>query len=544
MKRESVSERRAVAISALVFAFGTLLSRILGLYRDILIARFFPDDVRDAFINAFRLPNLFRRVFGEGSLSVSFIPVFIGILNPKARQEGGETEARARALVGGMCALLLSVTSTVSLLAILFMEDLMRLLVGGSVYMSVPGKFELTVRLGRVMFVFLVLISLYGFFMAILNSLRKFTLTALAPCLFNIAMITGAMLSRRTAEPVLILGISVVVGGLLQMAILIPALVKTGFFPWLRFHWSNPDIQRVLGAVVPSAFGLSILQITAVVNMRFAANLESGSHSYLYLADRILEFPLSLFVVSIGSALLPTLARYWSAGDKDAMADTINHYLRLIVFIAWPASVGMFILAQPITEVLFFGKEFKYDDVIATAAVIRVYAFTVIISAGVRILAQGFYAIHNTWFPALASGIALFAHVIFAYVLTRQFGLVGLAAASVCSAFVNLMMLAAAYNSWVGSLRWKLLFKSFAKFALGGGFMIGALQLYPLIHQLLSGRFWGARLFALGVTIGIASIVYMACAHLLKVEEFRETVATLRAALSARLNARRAKHQA
>lgn len=537
-------ERRSVAVSALIFSVGTALSRILGLVRDVMTARYFNADIRDAFLNAFRLPNLFRRIFGEGSISVSFIPVFVDLLSGQvepawkdqaavSQKQGNDiAQEKAKALVAGVFTILLSITVSISLLAILFMPEIMHLLLSGQAYLDVPGKFALTVYLAQIMFGFLILISMFGYFMAILNSLRRFAMTALAPCFFNIAMISAAKVSPHFAAPEVVLAYSVLLGGFLQMGVLVPELIRSGYFPKFSFAWHSPEIMKVLKAVLPSVLGVSILQLTALVNMRFAAELPSGSHSYLYLADRILELPLSLFVVSIGSALLPTLAKFHSENNRVAMSETINHYIRLIVFVAWPAGLGIFILADPITDVLFLGREFKYVDVVKTANVIRVYSFAVMIYAGVRILAQGFYAIRNTWFPALASLVALFSHVLFAFVLTKQFQLEGLAAASVCSSFVNLMMLTMAYNSWVGSLQVKLLAKSFGKFILCGIAMALSLQIYHPLREILLGRFMGARAVSLFVVISFALFVYLLCAHLLRVQEFHETWGTLRSKLS------------
>jgi putative peptidoglycan lipid II flippase len=528
-------ERFSVVIGAFIFAIGILASRVLGLFRDMLTARYFSADVRDALLNAFRLPNLFRRIFGEGSLSVSFIPVFVDILT---HQPAGEqaSEKRARVLVAGVFSILLSITLTVSFLAIVFMEDLMSLLLNGHAYMAVPGKLELTVYLGRIMFGFLVLISLYGYFMAILSALKKFAAAAIAPCFFNLSMIAAALVSPQFAAPETVLAISVIVGGILQMAVLVPGVIKSGYFPRFTLpwssQWSSPDVARVIKTILPSVFGVSMLQITALVNMRFAAELPSGSHSYLYLADRILELPLSLFVVSISSALLPTLARYWSEKNKEAMADTINHYIRLIAFVALPAAIGMFVLARPITEVLFLGRQFKYQDALATASLIRIYAFAVVVSAGVRILAQGFYAIQNTWFPALAGAVALIAHLLFAYSLTNAFGLEGLATASVGSALVNLLMLATAYNEWVGSLQFKAFLRSFMRFAICGALMVAALQLYEPLFPLIAGKFRGSRAVVLFVVSTFGAGVYFLAGRFLRVEEFEETVAAFRARLS------------
>jgi putative peptidoglycan lipid II flippase len=428
--------------------------------------------------------------------------------------------------VAGVFSLLMSITITLSLLATIFMPEILHVLLGGAAYMSVPGKFELTVRLGRIMFCFLILVSLYAFLMAILNSLQKFAVTALAPCLFNIAMIAAAYFSPRFSAPEQVLAIGVLIGGFLQMLVLVPGVVKAGHFPRFKFALESRDVWRVLKAFVPGMIGLSLMQLTIVVNMFFASRLPSGSQSYLYLADRILELPISLFVVSIGSALLPTLARFWAEGNRRALSSTVNHSMRLILFVAFPSALGMFFLARPIVDVLFLGREFKYVDAIATSQVIQVYAFSVVMAAGVRILAQGFYAIQNTWFPALASLVALIAHVLFAVTLTSAFGLNGLAAASVGSLTVNLLMLATAYSKWVGDLESRRLIRAFGKFAVCGVAMVGVLMLHDRVLAIFGTRFF-ARASVLGVTIVAGAAVYLLAARLLKVDELRDATAVV-----------------
>ncbi len=526
-KSMSAAEKGSVTVSAVIFAAGTMVSRVLGLVRDIMTARYFSVEVRDAFIIAFRLPNLFRRLLGEGSLSISFIPVFVDLLQHKRKEE-------AHRLVNNVFAILLVITTTLSLLGIVFMDDILRLLLSGHEYMKIAGKFEITVRLARIMFAFLTLVSLFAFFMAILNSLRQFALSALAPALLNVAMIAGAMVSDRWLAPEEILAWAVMVGGFFQMAILIPPVLKAGFLPRFGTQWASPEVLRVLKAIIPSMLGMSIMQFTQIANIHFASWLEQGTHSAFYLADRILELPLSIFVVSVGSALLPTLARLWASNDSEAMAETINHYIRLILFVALPAAVGMFVLAQPITDVLFFGNRFSVADSIKTAQVIQIYAFGLVVSAGVRILAQGFYAIGNTWFPAVAATVAFVSHLVFAMTLTKIFGLMGLASATICSATVNLMMLVVAYHSWVGHLNLKKLAISFGKFVIGAAVMVVVLRGYgPLLNALTGVRF--ARTFSLLITIFCGGLSYMLVAHVLRVPEYHETVATFSTRIRVRL---------
>lgn len=516
------NEKHSVVVSAVIFALGTLLSRILGLIRDRMTAQYFPNDVRDAFFNAFRLPNFFRRILGEGSLSIAFIPVFVEILSGKKSANQDEAQLRAKRLVGAVFSLLLSITVTLSLLATIYMDEIMRFILSGESYLSVPGKLELTVRLGRIMFWFLALVSLYAFFMAILNSLKKFAMTALAPCFFNLAMITAAWMSPHLAVPEETLAWAVLVGGVLQMLVLVPSVIKAGYFPRPNFAWRSSDVSRIFKIIIPSLFGMSIMQITSVVNMHFTSQLQSGAQSYLYLADRILELPLSLFVVSVGSALLPTLATFWARGERQAMSETMSHYLKLILFIAVPASMGMFMLAQPIVEVLYMGREFRAEDALATAGVIRVYSVTVLIAAGVRLLAQGFYAIQNTWFPTLSAGIALASHLIFAFILTNHFGLTGLAAAGVLSGTVNLVWLAIGYHRWIGGLHIRGFLWSFVQFLFCGIVMAAWLMVHDQLANVLGHRLLiQASVLLFMVFTGAA--VYMAMAYWLKIPECRET---------------------
>lgn len=493
-----------------------MLSRILGLVRDMMTARYFSVEVRDAFLVAFRLPNLFRRLLGEGSLSVSFIPVFVELVQGKRKDE-------SHRLVNNVFAILMTVSITISLLGVLFMDDLLRLVLSGDEYTRIEGKLELTVLLARIMFSFLILMSLFAFFMAILNSLRQFALSALAPALLNIALISAALVSDRWAAPEMTLAWAVMIGGFLQMAILVPSVVKSGYFPRFSWRWNTPETRRVVKVVLPSMFGMSIMQVTQMVNLHFASHLPQGTHSAFYLADRVLELPLSIFVVSVGSALLPTLARYWTTGDRVAMSETINHYIRLILFVALPAAVGMFVLAEPITEVLFQGRQFTRQDTIMTSQIIQVYAFGLIVSSGVRILAQGFYAIQNTWFPACAATVAVLAHLLFAANFTRIFGLQGLASATVASATVNLMLLILAYNAWVGSLNPRRLLIGLGKFLVGAVAMVFVLQMYAPLSLVLGMNRLGQAI-ALALTILAGGTVYMAVAHVLRVPEYHETL--------------------
>ena len=302
MQKETSTKEKPtlVAKSALLFGSGTLTSRILGLIRDALIAQILPKDVRDAWIAAFRLPNFFRRLLGEGGLSVSFIPIFV------ETREKGDSEAQKR-LVSGVFSLLMSVVSFIWLLCFLFMEVIVQYWLGGEGFTSVPGKIEMTISMGRVMVGFLFFITLFAYFMALLNGVKKFGMTGFAPVLLNISIICGLYYFQDSESIYQVSAWSVVIGGALQAIFLFPALVKNKIVPLLSFKYCfDPSVRRVLKKFMPTVFGVGVLQILTMVNTYFASQLESGAVSNMYYADRLLELPLSLIAVSIGTCLLYT----------------------------------------------------------------------------------------------------------------------------------------------------------------------------------------------------------------------------------------------
>jgi putative peptidoglycan lipid II flippase len=498
-------------------------------------ARLFPIEVQDAFFNAFRLPNFFRRLLGEGALSVSFIPIFVDILKGKSSPDQDE---RARAFAGAVFAVLLSLTITLSLLGIVFMDPLIRFWLQGDAYSSVPGKIEMTIRLARIMFGFLVLITLYAFFMAILNSLKRFALTAFAPCLFNLALIGAAWTSPSRAQPETVLAWAVIVGGVLQMGILIPAVWRSGYISRPNLNLRSPEFKRMLKILVPSLFGMSILQVTTLINAAFASRLPQGSHSYIYYADRILELPLSLFAVSLGTALLPTLAGQWAQQRRDEMARTMNHGLRLIGLVSVPASVAMIAMAGPIVELLFLGGHFTYDGVGQTAGLIQVYAVGLLVSGAVRVLSQGFYAIQNTWFPALAAALALVSHLFFVWGLMATFGLRGLAMSTILSASVQLVLLALAHHRWIAPLDLKGWLKGLLIYTVCAAPMALLFLFYDQYFawlRMLVASIAGPDLVPIGPiragavlsTLFVGGLLYAGMAGLLKVPEFKEVWGSL-----------------
>jgi putative peptidoglycan lipid II flippase len=499
-----------VALQALSMALGTFSSRILGLLRDVALAALFRREVTDAWTAAFRLPNLFRRLLGEGALSVSFIPVYV-----EARVDSAD---RARNLANGFYTLLLLFLAAVTAVGIFAAEPLMRILLSAN---YPPEKFVLTVRMARIMFGFIFFITTYAYFTGILNALGKFALPALAPTLFNVAMIVSTLIPGSSfAHEGDGLAWGVLVGGFLQVAILVPALVKLGALPRFRDFRKNRDVHRVLRNLIPGLIGMGLLQFTTLVNLKYASGLGDGGISYIYWADRLLELPLSLVAVSLGSALLPTLSRLWQNGEQKLMADTANYYLRLTWFLAIPAGLGLFCLASPIVDVLFLRGHFTVTDAEATARVLRIYAVLLIFASGVRVLVPSYYAVKNAWFPAIVALFALALHVSLAPTLMHLWGLAGLAAAACTSTAINFLLLLAFYRRFMGDFDFKNFLKPVTKFLAAGVLLTVAVQVHPFLIEIFGTEFW-ARAMSLTLTVVLGATVYLIACQGLKVEELK-----------------------
>lgn len=523
-----------VLIYALSMAFGTMSSRILGLVREMAFAALFDRTVTDAWTTAFRLPNMFRRLLGEGALSVSFIPIFV-----ETREKDGHVQAQN--LVNGVYTLLLLLLVTLTVGGIVFAEPILKLMLS-DVYEINPEKMAITVRMTQIMFLFVFLISSYAYFMGILNALGKFALAAFAPVFWNVAMIISTLMPIGWFQfPGEGLAWGVVVGGLLQAAVLVPSLLRSGYFPHvssIRSAVANPGVRRVFGNMLPGLLGLGLLQITTLVNLRFASSLGEGPISYIYWADRLMELPLSLVSVSLGVALLPTLSAYWARGDRQGMIHTSQYYLRLNLFAVTPAAVGLFALALPFVQLLFMRGHFKESDAIPTAQVIQVWSVILIFSSCVRVIVPAFYAIKKNWIPAAVSGVCLVAHVIIAPLLMHHYGLIGLVSSSGFSIALNFVLLAFAYRLFVGELGWGGIFLSVVKFAIAGAVLFFFLQTYPFVFSALSSALgegsWNRLISVVVVVLG-GAVVFAVVAKILRTEEMAATVETLFSKIRRRL---------
>lgn len=504
-------DKKKVLKRAFFMASGTLTSRILGLLRDIALGALFDRAITDAWTAAFRIPNLFRRLFGEGSLAVSFIPVFM------EAQRDDSQGVRARNLANGFYTLLLLSLGVFTLLGVIYADEIFRFLLSAD-YEALPQKWDLTVRMGRIMFGFIFFVCTYAYYMGILNALGSFGLPAVAPALLNISMLVFTFMpSEWFPGHGDGLAWGVVVGGILQALLLWGALRARNYLPQMQGKIWSQDIQQVLRNLIPGVVGMGLMHFSTVVNLYFASSLKEGSISYIYWADRLLELPLSLVSVSLGAALLPTLSDLAARKDWRKFQETSRETFLMTLFLAWPAALGLFFLAEPIVEVLFMRGRFTTTDVQSTAGILKIYAVSLVLISLSRILMTLYFSIRNTWFPALVSVLCLGLQVAIAPWLMREQGLVGLVTSGMFSALLNVVLLFGGLGIWSLSLPWQGLVKPIFKFACAGMGLIVSVQLYESLSAQMER---GQNTLALVVTIVLAVISYFTLAALLRCDEF------------------------
>jgi putative peptidoglycan lipid II flippase len=389
--------RALVTVSGLTF-----VSRILGFARDFFIARAFGAGLAtDAFFVAFRLPNLLRRLFAEGAFSQAFVPVL-------AEQKHRASKEEVRSLVDRTATLLGIALAATALAGIAIAPIIVYISAPG--FASDPAKFDLTVTMLRITFPYIAFISLVAFAAGVLNTWNRFSVPAITPALLNVAFIVGALFfAERFDPPVVVLAWAVFAGGVLQLAFQVPFLARLGMLPRWRLDWSHPGVRRILKLMAPAAFGVSISQISLLINTIFASFLVTGSVSWLYYADRLMEFPSGMLGVALGTILLPSLSKYHADSDHAGYARLLDWGLRVTVLLAVPAAVALAVLALPLIAALFHYGRFSEEDAWMTRQALVAYSVGLVGIIMVKILAPGFYARQNILTPVKIGIVTLLA---------------------------------------------------------------------------------------------------------------------------------------
>jgi len=502
-----------VSKAAGVVGFFTFLSRILGLVRDMVIARFFGSGTAaDAFFVAFRIPNLLRRLFAEGSLTIAFIPVFTEYLSVKGKKEAME--------LASVVATLLSVVLVFLVAAgILLSPWIVRLQAfgfGGTGY-----KYELTVLLTRMMFPYILLVSLVALFMGVLNSLRHFAAPAAAPILLNVAIIAGAYLfSPMMDEPVLGLALGVIIGGMLQVSLQIPWLQRCGFSFRARWRPSHPAVRRIVTLMLPAIYGSAVYQVNQFIGTLLASMLKEGSISWLYYADRLIQFPLGVFAIAISTAALPSLATDAAEKDMDHFRSTFSHALRLTFFITLPSMVGLMVLGHELIAVFFQRGAFGVEATIMTAKALICYAVGLWAFSGIRVMVSAFYALQDTRTPVRVATLALLINITLSLLLMKPFGHSGLALSLSLASGVQFLLLLYFLKDKLGTAYLRNLTASLAK-ASAASLIMGTMLLSLSSVNIGSGLQASSLFAVLRIMLLVAAgvIVFLLAAYVMRSPE-------------------------
>jgi len=496
-----MSENRRIVRAAGLVGFFTLLSRIAGFMRDAVIGYYFGTGVAaDAFFVAFRIPNLVRRFVAEGAMSVAFVPVFTEYLTNRSRREALEA---ASALATVMAAVLLALTT----IGVAFAPLWTSLFAPG--FSEAPDKFALTVTLTRWLFPYIFLVSLVALASGVLNSLRHFAAPAAAPIFLNLFIIAAAVvLSPRLSTPVCGLAYGVLIGGLVQLAVQIPPLLRHGVRIVPRWQPRHEAVRRALGLMAPMVFGAAVYQINLMISTMLASVLPSGSVSYLWYADRVFEFPLGIFAVALGTAALPSFSAQAARRAYAELRQSLAFSIRITNVIVLPATVGMLTLARPIVSVLFQRGAFGAQEVALTTRALYALAVGLWPVSMVRLVVPAFYALEDTRTPVLTAAVAFVVNCACCLLLmgpaaiggdsrladaiaalTRSFSVfdlrhAGLALATSIAASVNLLLLLWVLHRRLGALGGDRILASLFR-ALGA-----SLAMVPVVRYIASLTTW------------------------------------------------------
>jgi putative peptidoglycan lipid II flippase len=508
-----------------IVASATVLSRILGFLRDAMIAWYFGAGYSsDAFLAAFRIPNLFRRLVGEGTLNSAVVPVLT-----EARWKGGDREAGAlfSSAVRAVAILLLPACAA----AILAAPWIVRVITPG---FSEP-KLDLTITLVRLMFPYLAAAGMLALFMGALNVYGCFAAPALAPALLNIAMIASlGIIAPLLEKPVIALALGVLIGGAAQLVCQMPFLKRHGLHPWRSNPAAETALTRMVRLMVPAVLGGAVYQINILMGMMLASLLAEGSVSYLYYADRLVEFPLGVAGMAAATAILPSMARDAAAGDPRALRETFEDAFRLVSFISVPAAAGLILLGEPIVILLFERGEFGAADVRLTVQAVSYYAIGLWAFATVRIVAAVFFALQDAKTPVRAAVLSILANLLLGWALMQPLAHGGMALATSLASGLNLLLLLLALPKRLGEMDWRGIAASLVKSLLCAAVMAPAVWGSTRVMLRASGPTTPSLAFGLAVSIAAGMVIYLGASLAVGSREARGLLGALRGSFRTR----------
>jgi putative peptidoglycan lipid II flippase len=468
-----MSTNKSIVKSAGVIGLATTLSRILGFIRDIVIARFFGTAIyAQAFVVAFRIPNLLRDLIGEGATNAAFVPVFTEELTKNGKREFFKL---AQVILNVLFFVLLALT----LLGILIAPAIIRLIAPG--FLADSSKFQLTVILTRFIFPFLILVGLWAYAMGVLNTLNHFAAPAFGPCILNLAVILCAM---WFGENVFGLAAGVLLGGALQLFIQFPPLYMHGWRFAITREFKHPRAKRIGVLLIPRALGACVYQVNVFISTILASLsgiVGEGAVAALYYANRIWQLPLAIFGIALAQAALPAMSKQAALGDTERLKGTLLFSMRVLLFILVPSSIGLMVLSAPITKMLFERGAFSPYSTRITATALFFYAVGLVACGGIKILVSAFYSLKDTLTPVKVAAASLVLNIVLNIALMGPLKVGGLALATSLAAIFNCFLLYRGLKRKIGPLGVSRIRDSLVKI-LFAGLSMGGLCYYILVR--------------------------------------------------------------
>ncbi len=511
-----MSEQVKVAKAAGVVGAATLASRVMGFIRDMAMSWAFGTGMAaDAFYVAYRIPNLLRELLAEGSMSAAFIPVFTETLTRESRES-------ARTLANAVFARLLVILVVLTGLGIIFAPYVVKAVAWGWAYRAEHDKYVLGVMLTRIMFPYLLFIGLAALAMGILNSLRSFLTPALSPVMLNIMTISAVVLSIRfLSQPIFGVACGVVLGGMCQFLIQVPALRKQGMMIRPQFEPTHPGVKKVGKLALPIFVSSSVNQLNIFIGTIFASFLATGSITYLYYGMRFIHFPLGIFGVAIATAVLPTMSAQAARRETAEFRETLSLGLRLVFFIMFPAMAGLISLRVPIVNLLLERGQFDQLSTQGVSAALLYYAVGLWAFAGVRIVSQAFYALQDTKTPVKIAVAALFTNILLstAFLSWTELAHGGLALATSLAAMLNIALSTVFLRKKIGRMDGRRIALSLLKIV-PASIVMGVIGWWVSKHAV-----WGStgntlyKVELLGGSMAVSVLFYISVMWILRSEE-------------------------
>jgi putative peptidoglycan lipid II flippase len=508
-------EKKQITRATGVLTAATMISRVAGLVRDMVVAAVFGAGLlTDAFFVAFTIPNLLRRFFAEGSLTAAFVPTFTDVLHHEGTEE-------ARQVVRICWTLLLLVLACVTLVGILSSPWLVKLI--GYGFSGSAGKLALTALLNKIMFPYIFFVSLVALFAGVLNVSGHFLLPALSPVMLNLTMIGSAIvLAPRMDQPITALAFGVLAGGAIQFAMQLPVLHRFGYDLRLDFNFRHSAVIRVMRLMVPGILGVAIYQINVVVTRLLASFLQEGSVSWLYYGQRLFEFPQGVFVVSLAQAVLPAMSRQAAADDMNGFRESLRFAMVLILLVTIPAALGLILCNQAVYSLFFMRGSFSAFDVSQAALALAWYAPGLLFVGISRVVVPSFYAMKDTRTPVLVSCWTLLVNVVAGLLLMQTMGHAGLALALTIASLFNAVVLTILLSRRLGSLDLEAIFRISLRMIPGLCLMaVVVIFLIGQVDWMTPGPF-GTRFVLLASAVFGGGLVYAASLWMFGVKEVQQ----------------------